>query len=57
MEARGGIMSGLPYNIVILGMVFGGYMNYAFFGPDFKSPWMERGWASKLKERIYALCK
>ncbi|KAI8970705.1 amino acid/polyamine transporter I [Pilobolus umbonatus] len=27
------------------GIVFGGYMNYALFGPSFKSNWAERGWA------------
>ncbi|ORY94118.1 amino acid permease-domain-containing protein [Syncephalastrum racemosum] len=27
------------------GMVFGSYLNYALFGPDFKSDWTERGWS------------
>ncbi|KAI8991796.1 amino acid/polyamine transporter I [Mycotypha africana] len=27
------------------GIVFGGYINYAIFGPNFKSHWIERGWA------------
>lgn len=30
------------------GMVFGSYLNYALFGPDFKSDWAERGWSCKL---------
>ncbi|KAL9554593.1 hypothetical protein MBANPS3_002735 [Mucor bainieri] len=27
------------------GIVFGGYVNYAIFGPTYKSFWVERGWA------------
>ncbi|CAO3610302.1 unnamed protein product [Mucor hiemalis] len=27
------------------GIVFGGYMNYAIFGPTYKSHWVDRGWA------------
>ncbi|KAI7881138.1 amino acid transporter [Lichtheimia hyalospora FSU 10163] len=27
------------------GTVFGSYMNYAFFGSEYKSDWMERGWS------------
>lgn len=29
------------------GTVFGSYMNYAFFGSDYKSDWMERGWSGE----------
>ncbi|KAI8078328.1 amino acid/polyamine transporter I [Thamnidium elegans] len=27
------------------GIVFGGYINYAIFGPSYKSHWADRGWA------------
>lgn len=30
------------------GTVFGSYMNYAFFGSEYKSDWMERGWSGEL---------